>query len=93
MPSAAETMCPVTQEVCPALVELQTLYVGNEDRVEPEVASSDRRIYTVKRGEYLAAVAVRGCDEACPVRQGMDHSPIRKGLARSVRTLLGRTTP
>lgn len=89
----SETLCPTTAEVCPALVNLQRMYVGNADRVDPDTASRDRDAYTPKRLEHMGAAIVRRCDgvteaDTCPVRDAMDVSPVRKSLAVTVRALL-----
>ncbi|MFY9227811.1 MAG: hypothetical protein WAO28_00580 [Candidatus Microsaccharimonas sp.] len=88
----SEIMCPSTGEVCPALKNLRELYVGNEDVVDHDTATSDRIKFGFKRSEYIAASAIRGCegvvDGICSTRKAMDASPVRVSLVDSLRRLV-----
>lgn len=88
----SEIQCPSTGEICPALQNLQQLYIGNEDVVDHETATSDRIKFGIKRSEYLTAAALRGCEGAidgvCSVRAAMDASPVRRSLVGSLRRLV-----
>ena len=90
--SETEILCPSNGEICPALENLQRLYVGNETVVDHETATSDRIKFGFKRSEYIAAAAIRGCDGAvegiCSVRAAMDASTVRVSLVESLRRLV-----
>lgn len=100
MTQPEDIICPTSREICPALSNLAELYVGNENSVEPDQASEDRKKFTWKKREYLAAAALVGCEgvtvaNTCPIRDKMDESKVRKtgvGVFRAFRTALQKNS-
>lgn len=98
MLNRSETLCPTTGEICPALANLQMLYVGNADVVEHDTSTIDRIKFEAKRGELVGAAVIRQCqgeteEHRCPTRDAMDISPVRKSLVTTARALLQSRTP
>jgi len=94
MPSV-DILCPVTEEVCPALELLKTKYTANHTNPEvtAEMQQEDNRKLAIKQMEYrVRALGGAGCtgvsaEYTCPVRDSMDASPVRKGLVAALRGL------
>jgi hypothetical protein len=93
----SEALCPTTDKPCPALANIQNLYVGNADVVDHDTSTIDRIKFDARRRELVGAAIVRQCqgetgEHTCPTRDAMDVSPIRKSLVATARALLQRRT-
>ena len=106
MKNNSEILCPTTGEVCPAKQQLHNLYVGNAGNplvsdVIPgamtyETSLRDETLYRARMVEYIMHTSANPCDgvsEAgeCPIRLGMDNSPVRRGLVAAVRSAMGHS--